>query len=295
MNTTLACMPCFIRQSWEAVCFATGVPAKREKIVRYVLRRVSEMDLRTSPPVMAQEIHRLIREESGSDDPYREAKDRFNRLALNLYPNLRRKVKESADPFNTAVRTAIAGNIIDVGSQPNLNEDHVLQAIQRMANDPIGEEKIGLLHQAVRNANHILYLADNAGEIVFDKILIEQMGPEKTTVAVKAKPILNDATHEDAAAAGLTDIVRVIDNGNDAPGTVLDEAPRSFRRLFDQVDLIIAKGQGNYETLGDAQRSIFFLLQAKCPVIAADIGCAVGASVVHHATPEAGAQPFERM
>jgi len=288
-------MPCFIRQSWEAVCFATGVPAKREKIVRHVLRRVSEMDLRTSPPVMAQKIHRLIRKESGSDDPYREVKDRFNRLALKLYPGLRRQVEESADPFNTAVRIAIAGNIIDVGSLPDLNEHHVLQAVQCIANDPIGEEKIVLLHQAVRNANHILYLADNAGEIVFDKILIEQIGPEKTTVVVKAKPILNDATHEDAAAAGLSNIARVIDNGNDAPGTVLDDAPRSFRRLFDEVDLIIAKGQGNYETLGDVQRPIFFLLQAKCPVLAADIRCTVGASVVHHTVPATGKHQLERM
>ncbi|HUU45103.1 MAG TPA: ARMT1-like domain-containing protein [Acidobacteriota bacterium] len=282
MNTALECWPCLIRQSWEAVCLATKIPSKRDTIMRQALRRVSEMDLRMPPPVMAGDIHAIIRQETGCRDPYRAFKDKYTRLAMELFPELRRRVAVSADPFETAVRLAIAGNIIDAGALPNLNEDGVLGAIDEALAAPIAGDAVRALHVAATQAEHILYLADNAGEIVFDRILIELLGPEKTTMAVRSDPILNDATYEDAAAAGLPGVVTVMTSGSDLPGTVLEEASWDFRRLFDRADLVIAKGQGNYETLADVNRSVFFVLRAKCPVIAAHIGCAVGAWVIHH-------------
>ena len=130
-------------------------------------------------------------------------------------------------------------------------------------------------------AESILYLADNAGEIVFDKILIEQLGPEKIKLAVKGGPVINDATIEDVEETGLTDLVRVISNGNDAPGTILGLCSEEFRHSFEEADLIIAKGQGNYESLSDFDKNIFFLLKAKCPVVANHLGCEVGSTVLH--------------
>ena len=127
-------------------------------------------------------------------------------------------------------------------------------------------------------------LADNAGEIVFDRLLIEQLPIDRVTVAVRGYPVINDATLDDAETAGLTDIVDVISNGSDAPGTLLDDCSEAFRSRFEEADLIIAKGQGNYETLAQSPRPIFFLLRVKCPVVARDLDYPVGSMVVHPST-----------
>jgi len=134
--------------------------------------------------------------------------------------------------------------------------------------------------KTVTEAQNILYLSDNAGEIVFDKLLIEQLGPEKVTLAVKARPVLNDATAEDAGAAGLIDLVEVIDTGDDAPGTILETCSGVFRYFFEAADVVIAKGQGNYESLSDVDKNIFFMLKAKCPVIAEHLGCEVNQMIL---------------
>jgi uncharacterized protein with ATP-grasp and redox domains len=118
------------------------------------------------------------------------------------------------------------------------------------------------------SAADILYLADNAGEIVLDRLLIESLGPERVTVAVRGHPVINDATLEDARTAGLTDLVTVLANGSATPGTVLDGCSDEFRQRFERADLVISKGQGNYETLNEVARDIFFLFKVKCPVVA---------------------------
>jgi uncharacterized protein with ATP-grasp and redox domains len=133
---------------------------------------------------------------------------------------------------------------------------------------------------AAAAAKDILYIADNAGEIVFDRLLIKQIGPEKITFVVKGGPIINDATIEDAQAAGLTDLMKVIDTGDDAPGTILEFCSEDFQHCFEAADLVIAKGQGNYETLSNIDKNIFFLVKAKCPVIARDLGCEVGETIL---------------
>ncbi len=273
----------------------TDDSARREQAMRQILQLVGEMDFRVSPPAMAQKIHRLIRGICDQADPYLSVKKHFNDLTMKLSPTLQHWVKNAADPFATAVRLAIAGNIIDVGPQPDLSDKHIIDSIRETADKTIDRDAIQTLRRAAAKAEQILYLADNAGEIVFDRVLIEQIGPEKITVVVKAAPILNDATLEDAEITGLTKIVRVIDNGSDAPGTILEDAPSAFRKRFFDADLIIAKGQGNYETLDDTHRPIFFLLQAKCPVVAARLGCDVGAAVVHYSNLKIAAKPVERV
>ncbi len=130
--------------------------------------------------------------------------------------------------------------------------------------------------KAISMAKSILYLADNTGEIVFDRLLIEQMPLKKITLVVKGSPIINDACLVDAQVTGVADLVEVIDNGSDAPGTILAECSEDFKQRFEKADLIIAKGQGNYETLSDVKKDIFFVLKAKCSVIAKHIGCEVG-------------------
>jgi len=280
MKIFLDCIPCFVRQALDSARLATDDARIHEEVVRETLRLAADLDMSQSPPAIGQQTHRLIRKLVGNNDPYHQMKKRFNNLALKLYPGLEERVGKSEDPFATAVRLAIAGNIIDFGVKTSLAESEVEKTIEQSLNGHLDNNKIQKLKDAVTKAEKILYLADNAGEIVFDRLLIEQLPTEKVAAAVKAVPVINDATMEDAQLAGLTKIVEVIDNGSDAPGTILESCSQSFRDRFDKADLIIAKGQGNYETLSDIDKNIFFILKAKCPVIAGHLGCEVGEMIL---------------
>ncbi|MBU0639231.1 MAG: DUF89 family protein [Planctomycetes bacterium] len=279
MKTYLDCIPCFVRQALDAARLVTDEEALRERVLRDVLRAASEMDMHQSPPAMGQRIHRLIRKLTGQSDPYREIKQRHNRLALELYPQLCARVRGSADRMEAALRLAIAGNVIDMGVDARLDEACV-STVSAEALSAALDGDVRAFAAALSRARQIFYLADNAGEIVFDRLLLEQMPVEKVTVAVRGSPVINDATFADAQAAGIPGLVEVIDNGSDAPGTILDDCSIEFRRRFDQADLVIAKGQGNYETLNDLEKDIFFVLKAKCPVIARDLGCNVGSLIL---------------
>lgn len=274
-------MPCFLCQALEAARFVSDDPVFHEEIVRSILQDAATLDLAKSPPAVAQQLHRRIRKTSGHTDPYRELKRSFNELALKLLPDIEKQIQDAADPFTTAVRYAIAGNVIDLGAKGSLSQEEVFQSIDRALSDPfIGD--VDTFHQAVNNAKQILYLTDNAGEIAFDRLLIDQLPTERVTVAVKGAPVLNDAVIEDAIQVGLTERVTVIDNGSDAPGTLLDDCSETFRERFNAADAIISKGQGNFETLSDADQNIFFLFKVKCPVIANNCGHPVGTQVLLH-------------
>ena len=286
MKTYFECIPCLLRQTLEAARLTTDDETIHEQVLRKVLRAVSEMNLQKSPPFMAQRIHRLIRQMTGNNDPYRDIKDRFNYFALELYPELKERIEWSREPLDTAVRLAIAGNIIDSGINYHIDETQVHNAIEHALTAPLAGDTEEF-RKAVSEAKDILYLADNAGEILFDRLLIEQMPLEKITLVVKGGPVINDACLVDAQVTGITDLVEVIDNGSDAPGTILAECSEGFKRRFENADLIIAKGQGNYETLSDVKKNIFFVLKAKCPVIAKHIGCEVGSLVFLRSAPGA--------
>lgn len=280
MKTYFDCIPCLVRQALDSVRLVTDDEQIQEQVMREALCLACKMNLCQSPPAMAQKIHRVIRKLTGVHDPYLQMKNRFNKLALKMYPELKERIEASADPLETAVRLATAGNIIDLGVDAVLEESDVEKAITESLTAPLDKETLEKFRNATNQAKNILYIGDNAGEIVFDRLLIEQLPTENITFVVKSHPVINDATTEDAEIVGLTDIVKVIDNGSDAPGTILESCSRTFRRRFDEADLVIAKGQGNYETLSDIDKNMFFILQAKCPVIAQHLGCEVGSFVL---------------
>ncbi|MBN1586653.1 MAG: DUF89 family protein [Candidatus Omnitrophica bacterium] len=279
MKTYLDCAPCFVRQALDSVRIVTKDEAIQEQVLREVLRTVGDMDLRMSPPEMGQQIHRLIRKLTGVEDPYQGAKEKFNRLMLEIYAELRHLVEKSRNRLEMAIRLAIAGNVIDLGVKSDLEQRGICESFELALKAPLGGD-VEEFAREVSRAKSILYLADNAGEIVCDRLLIEELPLEKVTVVVRGYPIINDATMKDAEETGLPDLVRVIPNGSDAPGTVLSDCSASFRRYFNEADLVIAKGQGNYETLSEVDKNIFFLLKAKCSVIARDLGCPIGSSVL---------------
>ena len=275
MNTCLDCIPCFTRQALEAARFVTDDPVIHESVVRGILREAARMDFSQSPPAIGQKLHRSLRELTGADDPYREIKHRFNQAALDLLPDLYARIREAADPLYMALRVAIAGNVIDLGVRGDIRADEVSNAMDNIMNEPFHGEMEDF-RDMVRNARNILYLADNAGEIVFDRLLIERLPLDRVTLAVRGMPVLNDATRADAEEAGLCGLVDVIDNGSDAPGTILADCSQEFRRRFTLADLIIAKGQGNFETLSDTGAHVYLLFKAKCSVIANHVGLPVG-------------------
>jgi hypothetical protein len=250
-----------------------------ELFLREMLQWTSAMDLNGSPPVLAQRIHRRLREITGVQDPYRAEKEAQNRMALGFLPELKARVEASPDPLALAVRLAIAGNVIDLGAHGQTNESDLRQSIQQALTQPLVGD-MDAFKREVERARNILYLADNAGEIVFDYLLIEQLGPARVTVVVRGAPVLNDATRADARAIGLDIMVKVVDNGSDAPGTVLDDCSEDFMERLTFADVILAKGQGNYESLSQETRNLFFLFKAKCPVIAEHAGVPLGAHVL---------------
>jgi uncharacterized protein with ATP-grasp and redox domains len=280
MQIYLDCIACFVRQALDAARLATEDEQIHEKVVREVLCLAADLDMSQSPPAIGQQIHRLIRELVGEDDPYHQVKKRFNNLALKLYPELRNQILSSDNQLETAIRLAIAGNIIDLGVKTSIAESEIEKVIRACLKADFDSRQIQPFQDAVEQAEEILYLADNAGEIVFDRLLIEQLPYEKITLAVKGKPVINDATMEDAVVAGLPRIIDVIDNGSDAPGTITESCSQRFLEHFEGADLVIAKGQGNYETLSDMDKDTFFILKAKCPVIARHLGCEVGGMIL---------------
>ena len=279
MKTYFECVPCFIRQTLDAIKLTTDDPILHESALREILTTMSRMDFQKSPVVMGRSIQRLIQQLTGTQDPYVQLKRKFNRLILEVYPMLKQRVNTAADPFEVAARLALAGNMIDFGSGQTIRTSDVIEAIETSLSATIFGD-IGALQQAIEKAENIIYLGDNCGEIVFDRLFIEQLLPQNITYVVRSAPIINDVTMDDAMATGMTDTVNVIDSGSDAPGTLLEECSVSFKKIFKISDLIIAKGQGNYETLSEIDKPVFFMLKAKCPVVAREIGCPIGSYVI---------------
>jgi uncharacterized protein with ATP-grasp and redox domains len=279
MNTSLDCIPCILRHALNVARIVSMSPFVHEQVLRNALHWIGEIDWEDSPPVLARHIRRRLCAMTGIDDPYREAKQLQNQMVLRLLPELRSKIESASDPLFMAVRLAIAGNVIDLGVHAHVTEADVRQSIAHALAEPImGDWKAFL--EAVTSAKRILYLADNAGEIVFDRLLIEQLTPDRVTLAVRGTPVLNDATRSDACAAGLHEMVQVIDNGSDVAGTLLRECSPEFLKYFSEADLILAKGQGNFETLSEDSRPLFFLFKAKCSVVATHAGVPVGTHVL---------------
>ena len=284
MPSSIDCSLCLLRQSLEAARFATSDTEIHEKVIRKVMNIVLEMGFQTAPPLIGQQVHRTIRALTNNPDPYLAVKQEFNGLMLSRIDHFRDLIAASNDPFDTAVRLAIAGNAIDFAIRANLTASDIDIAIDHALVQPINGN-VNELRQSIENANKILYLTDNAGEIVCDRLLIEQLLPKDIVVCVRGMAVINDAMLDDARQVGLTEIVPVITNGNDGMGTVLEQCSQEFMTVFHEADLVISKGLGNYETLicyDDSQlpQTVAFLFKAKCSFIAQFTGTELGDCVV---------------
>jgi hypothetical protein len=285
MKSALDCIPCFVAQALNVARLTTDDPQVHERILREALRRASEADLAQSPALFGRGIHRLVRELTGQEDPYLAIKQESNRLALAMLPAWRERLRAAENPRLAAVKLAVAANVIDFGIKGDLTAEQIPVALESSFAAPLMGDVDGFFAAAER-ATDILFLADNAGELVFDRLLLELLPRQKITVAVKGGPAINDALRADATAAGLDGLVAVMDTGTDGAGIVIQACSREFQRRFARADLIIAKGQANFESLDGCGQNIFFLFKVKCPVVARHIGPAVGSLILHRNVPE---------
>ena len=217
-------------------------------------------------PELSRELHGILRSYTHNPDPYRQEKKQNNDQALAMFPDLEKIVQKSNDPFNTSLRLAIAGNIIDFAASDNFN---LQTTIDKSLTAELAIDHSKQLEQKLKNAKLVLYLGDNAGEIVFDKLFIETINHRNLVYVVRGAPVINDATLEDAEYVGMKSTATVISNEYDAPSTIVHKSGKAFQQYFEEADLIISKGQGNLEgliTLND--KRIFFLLMVKCDVMA---------------------------
>ena len=267
MLTYLDCMPCFLKQALYTARLSTSSLQVQEEIMARTAGLLSKLDFSRTPPENATPVYELIAEISGCKDPFAELKKESNQLALDLQENIRDIIKQSDVPLFTAIKYSIAGNIIDYGAHHDFD---ILDTINKCSTRELALNDYEKLCEDLNTAKKILYLGDNSGEVAFDSLVIEQLD-QQILFAVRGKPIINDALLEDAQFCGLDRQCEIISNGTNCPGTPLSRCSAEFREAFNQADLIISKGQGNFETLSEVRAPIYFLLSVKCPVVARHI------------------------
>ncbi len=272
MKIYLDCYPCFFQQALNVTRLIGADEDTAHNILLEVSRLLPKIPVGATPPEIGREVYRIVSRLTGVPDPYREIKEKCTQEALALYPGLKKRLRPRDDRMKKAIRIAIAGNVIDFGSNRPFDLEKDLESIldQRFAIDDYEN-----FRAALARAKNVLYIADNAGETVFDRVLIEELG-KPVTYVVRERPIINDAVLEDARAAGIDKVADIISSGTDAPGNILSFCSDEFFKVYETSDFIISKGQGNYEGLSEESRPIFFLLKAKCDVIARHIGVEQG-------------------
>lgn len=282
MKNYIECYPCFLKQAVEASKMATNNEEVRWEILKKASSLISIFPNEETPPALGKAIHSIVRDCSKSSDPYRRVKDEYNHKALNLIPFIDKTIEVSQDRFITAVKFLAIANIIDFGP---FNADQI--DLNKMFNSKLesefkGKVSIQSFINSIKKANNILYVADNCGEIVIDTYFINNfLSDKEVTLSVKGSPILNDATRKDLEHLCLSKNITVIDNGDNAPGTILKNCSQDFLDSYKNADLVILKGQGNFEGVGKPERkNVYSILVAKCPVIARHINCEINDLVI---------------
>lgn len=279
MKVYLDCLPCFLRQALEAVRQVDDDERKQRVVVNRVAAAIPGFAFDATPIDLARDVYRIVRESTGIEDPYRKVKQSENDRLMALLPQLREEIELSSDPMFTALKLAAAGNAIDFGVH---SASDLRRAIGKGLEDGEGMVDYPLLRERLERDGDILYLGDNAGEIVMDKLVVEQLVNlgKRVTFVVRGRPIINDVTAKDATYVGMDDVAEVISSGSDGPGTALRLCHPTFVETFRQAGLIVSKGQGNFEALSEERAPLFFLLKVKCPIVARELGAKIGKCIL---------------
>ena len=267
MKTYLDCIPCMMEQALQTGRIATSDESKIKELLDVVGDRIKDIPLENTPPETATFIYQKIKEITGVNDPYKKIKEQNIQQVIKLYPYLKDIVTNSNDPLLTAIRLAIAGNVIDYGANRNF---HLEDEIEKALKQDFAALDYDQFRTDLEKARSVMYLGDNAGESVFDKLLIETMD-KPVTYVVREEPIINDVTMEDAVNSGIGEVAEIISSGIHTPAIILKLCNENFIKKFNEADLVISKGQGNFEGLSEVKRPVYFLLKAKCRLIAREL------------------------
>jgi damage-control phosphatase, subfamily I len=289
MKVHYECAACFLRQTREALDLATEDESLKMDVTEKILKLVAETYRRGAVSnFIGTEVHRTIKKETRNNDPYYQERLISNDIALDFLPQVN-KILDGNNNLKDYVKVAITGNIIDFGAL-GLEIDMESLIMNTMKKNPVIDHTEDL-SKYLKISKTVLYLADNIGEIVFDKILIEKIKEYDVdvTVALKEEPILNDACIDDALKIGLDKVAKLTSTGTDSIGIIEDDVSEEFMKLFNESDMVIAKGLGNYEGLGEMDlkdKPVFCLLNAKCKPVARDIGVSLGDNIVLKLNPK---------
>lgn len=265
------CISCMIKSKIDTVPESISVEEKVEYMQR-ILKEIAELPKYHSAPVAVRGIYRIQKEMFGFEENYSEIKSHFNQLMMEKEPKLWENIQEADEPLKLAIQYAMTGNYIDFGAMDHVDEAMLEQFFEEAKKNPVNESEYVTLKKEIEQAEKIVFLHDNCGEIVVDKLLIQEikeLNPNaQITSIVRGYDVVNDATIEDAEQIGLTKIVNVIGNGSDIGGTCLEEISEEASELIDSADVIIAKGQGNFETMQNCGKNIYYIFMCKCEMFA---------------------------
>lgn len=270
MKTFAECLPCLAKNGLDVARRINPQDEElQQRIIRWGLKYLSTCDCALCPPYHAGQILKNAQKESLGvcTDPYAPEKHQAVRLAEQLLEKIKSAGIYQPDNFESRTRLAVAGNILDFGVFSELDLNFAMNIITQAFTKPIDKAAVKRLHDRMENAGNIMYLLDNCGEAVFDR---EFLAPyrEKVTLVVRGEPMLNDVTRNDLAEHGLEGFTRsVVENHSNMPGTVFELSGEEFQKAFATTDLVIAKGQGNFEGLNEQKGPFAFLFMAKCPVV----------------------------
>lgn len=265
------CISCLIKSRLED--FPADTPLEQQiEYMQRVLKAIANTPKNVGAPVLVRTINHIQKEMFGCNKDFTHIKSHFNQLMLEKVPIIREKLELAKDPLKAAIQYAMTGNYIDFGALDKVDEEELQRILDHSADNHVDEQEYLNLRNELKKAEQIVYLTDNCGEIVTDKLLIEEIQKENPgaviTVIVRGFPVLNDATMEDAVQVGLTDMVRVIGNGNEVAGTYLEEISEEAEAVINSADVILAKGQGNFETLRMCGKNIYYIFMCKCEMFA---------------------------
>lgn len=280
MKAQLECFTCNIRQAQEAAEIAGGDFNLLWRVSQQVCALYAQADPQWTPAYMTTLAHNIAKEVTGVEDIFYSLKKHYNRMALELYPKLREFVDQGENRLERAVCVAIAGNIIDLGVYREVDTESILKQVESVQ---WGKYDFSTFARDVKRAKIIVYLGDNAGEIVFDRVLVEEMkalGEKEVFFVVRSGPISNDALLEDACEVGLDSFVHLLTTGGAETGIDFAKAPTELQEIWKRADVIISKGQGNFESLNGRKENIYFLLKAKCVPVAREFGVPQGALIL---------------
>jgi len=281
MKAGLFCMPCVMKQAYSSATRATTDEKEIKKIMDMTADYVKIMDFNSTPADVSNYVYRISRKITGNPDPYLKDKRHFNGVCLSLVPELEKIIENSSDPLKTASKLSVIGNIIDLGIN---NHFDLKKDIGRLLDKPFGVDDFEKFREFINGERKkILYIGDNAGEIVFDKMFIKQFKDAHDVVfVVKSGPVINDSTMDDALYVGMTDLVKVIETGADGIGVEWKCVSQEFINHYRDCDFVVSKGQGNFETLFGKEKKTFFLLKAKCEYVADILGTVFGEVVFEY-------------